>query len=1236
METVNNFIGGLFQDLEYSAQPKGSYRNLLNAVRGVDGTPSNEKGTTLVATVKENYEILKLLELDVDVIIFSTDGTNSEIGILDKNDVYTTYINTTVFKFSKENLISAVAKKNYKGERVAYFTDGVQPVRRVNLDNLPTGDIDKRTKIFLDYSLPQIAVLDITETGTLSTGIYQFAARLVTEDYNKTAFSFISNPCPITNDTAGQGTKAYDGAPPQTPANKSITLNVSNIDTTYKYLEIAVLTYVGEENTLKISLLPIQPIQNRATLSYVFATENQLQAEITFNELLQEAAHYETAQHILQKDNTLLLANLKAVEESLNFQSTANTLIGSYTIEEIHSMDTNDATYYGGSKDSIDSGVSSTFFTDYNKELTAHSKVGYMRGEAYSFALVPIFKGRKFGNAYHIPALAKEITGNDATTGDYNFYKELRAHTSSKRLGAKMSSLRYPSGQGYPDSPIRYHLMPTQMQEPITTVTGSIRVLGVEFTEPVFSEEQLKHIEGYVIVRRHRSDEHKTIVAQGIAQPLMKTGENNAYVTVSPVTGKFPYCNSNMVDIKNRAAFYSPETVITEADMSSVSIVDAVATLKGVNYLVADKRAGASGRKDKYSHCFLNYTHVTSDAGGPVNVSAGTVQYVPKDTGGDNYYLGNDNLKYSLKEVNGYLTFKTDNNLPMNVPLLNGRPEYYFEEKSGTDITSHHLNNQLVKDGTIGDTDRYLYNLVVNRPTQYGEIYEGSYMYVGHRLFSSGVKGPIKLYGGDTFIGKFGVVSSTAEINGKEISQPGIQFRTLNYFPCESTINVNYRHYITALDSEDNIGTVPYFPKNNKLWTKDSTGILQLYPTLGHCKGYNRQYSFVNTSRPFFPKGLDDVEVTDFSNRVIYSDTTVEGEKYDAFRSFLANNYHDIPRDKGGITDIFDFRGTLYIHTVESLFRAMFNERTTQATSSGQVVLGNGGLFPLPSKEILTVDGGYAGTQNKYGSVNTPFGRFFVDQKRQTVFLLNEFPEDISSAGLSKFFLENLVYGNLMSAYDKDGKRWILSTPNFTISFSPLLKSWSSFHSYTGKLMLASGDVLYITEKDNSGIYSMNTGEYGKYFNMETKPFHLEFVVNEGVDTSKVFDNMVLYTSSISPSNIVLQHDVFNTMQFFNDVQNTGEVKTVVPKTFAEEFDELAHDQILVKKKGREFRLAIPFDMVIDIEKSMFDVNNLATDTAYKPRLTDKHLVVRCTYDNFANNRFQVNAIKTHFRILSR
>jgi soluble P-type ATPase len=137
METVNNFIGGLFQDLEYSAQPKGSYRNLLNAVRGVDGTPSNEKGTTLVATVKENYEILKLLELDVDVIIFSTDGTNSEIGILDKNDVYTTYINTTVFKFSKENLISAVAKKNYKGERVAYFTDGVQPVRRVNLDNLP-------------------------------------------------------------------------------------------------------------------------------------------------------------------------------------------------------------------------------------------------------------------------------------------------------------------------------------------------------------------------------------------------------------------------------------------------------------------------------------------------------------------------------------------------------------------------------------------------------------------------------------------------------------------------------------------------------------------------------------------------------------------------------------------------------------------------------------------------------------------------------------------------------------------------------------------------------------------------------------------------------------------------------------------------------------------------------------------------------------------------------------------
>ena len=52
-----------------------------------------------------------------------------------------------------------------------------------------------------------------------------------------------------------QEIKDYQGGEPQTTTSNSITLTVDNIDASFEYIELAVITYIGEENIVSIKSL---------------------------------------------------------------------------------------------------------------------------------------------------------------------------------------------------------------------------------------------------------------------------------------------------------------------------------------------------------------------------------------------------------------------------------------------------------------------------------------------------------------------------------------------------------------------------------------------------------------------------------------------------------------------------------------------------------------------------------------------------------------------------------------------------------------------------------------------------------------------------------------------------------------------------------------------------------------------------------------------------------------------
>ena len=258
-------------------------------------------------------------------------------------------------------------------------------------------------------------------------------------------------------------------------------------------------------------------------------------------------------------------------------------------------------------------------------------------------------------------------------------------------------------------------------------------------------------------------------------------------------------------------------------------------------------------------------------------------------------------------------------------------------------------------------------------------------------------------------------------VNGGE----GEELRAVGYFFVESEVNCNWRHRQVErqLDgSLKNIG-LDYYPHrrlsgiglglfNNFIFpqTEETYGVFDFDPSLGNSTGYNKSYSSQDNigtkiGRPF---GFE--EVTDYPNRTIYSDLSIEGEVSDKFRKFKANNYHDIPKDKGEIINTFTQGNVLYFQTRDAIWRAFVNERTAVPTTSGDIVLGNGGLFPLPSKVLLTLEGGQAGIQHQFAFSQTPYGSMWVDASRGKIFRLSggDSVEEMTIKGMMVWFDENI------------------------------------------------------------------------------------------------------------------------------------------------------------------------------------------------------------------------------------
>ena len=273
---------------------------------------------------------------------------------------------------------------------------------------------------------------------------------------------------------------------------------------------------------------------------------------------------------------------------------------------------------------------------------------------------------------------------------------------------------------------------------------------------------------------------------------------------------------------------------------------------------------------------------------------------------------------------------------------------------------------------------------------------------------------PEGIFGGDTYICRYGVAMGVKPSDPQETSNPQ---RSIYHNIVESQDNINFRHAESAMSN--------YFPataaKEMLKYVGTSSGTESTgeginsgdYTAQDNIK-YNSDYSSVNDIRTAIPLPLKDNALSDFPTRTHRSAKADTSSVIDNYRTFLANQFKDLPKNRGDLWKLASFNNLLYFHMVDSLFAAK-GKQTMSMSDGSEAAVGSGDIFQQDPDELVQTQDGYGGTQSQWAALTTRAGYFFVDRIRGKVFLMQDKLVEISKVGMESWFRENL--GTVLAGY---------------------------------------------------------------------------------------------------------------------------------------------------------------------------------------------------------------------------
>jgi len=318
--------------------------------------------------------------------------------------------------------------------------------------------------------------------------------------------------------------------------------------------------------------------------------------------------------------------------------------------------------------------------------------------------------------------------------------------------------------------------------------------------------------------------------------------------------------------------------------------------------------------------------------------------------------------------------------------------------------------------------------------------------------------------------------------------------------------------------------------------------IFQFFVQSDNWLKYNEEYSKLNDIKPPPPYRSDALTKTEFPTRVIRSAESKETGLRSAWRSFLANDHADLPRNRGDIMKIVPQGGNLIIHTEDALFRT--RGRQEIAVGDERAFLGVGDIFSAPPQELMQLDEGYGGIADPREGLLTKFGYVFADKEARKIHVIGQENRELSNQGLRTWFRDNLdITSQVRMGYDPLQERLLLTdlTQGETLSFNPGL-GWVSFHDMQPTRYLGSRHSLLCVQ--GGSLHEVGTGDYGSY-GSQSGDFSVQFIVRAQQPDAEIPISLFLDALVREDDGTPVEREIFDSIQITNSYQDTGEVPLI-------------------------------------------------------------------------------------------
>lgn len=387
----------------------GQLTYALNAqVSGVEGNAvvyQNEQANEFCFVIPSGFKVIgthQILEIETVIYWLVNPSTGaSEIGkVVNNSCIYQTVINAPCLNFSLNFPILKAVHKITNCTIEVYWTDGLNPRRYIDLNNLPfkqviqgtntdpcnivtTSEIDcNKLNVQPNFSIPLIDYVVVASEGNTTAGTYQFAFQYANALGDAlTSYFSVTDPIPINDPFKVTPDFNY-------LTGKSIQIQVSDIDTTgiYKYFNIAVIKTIN--NISSVDLVGTFQIEG-ATQKILYTGQSKAGITLAIADIFEKFPTYDVAQDLTTVQDVLVWDGLTASERT-SYQKIANQIHLQWVSWRIPPT-------RNGFKD----------------EINAAKYRGYMRDEVYAFDMVVILTNGYQSDRMPIPGrlpVASDLT----------------------------------------------------------------------------------------------------------------------------------------------------------------------------------------------------------------------------------------------------------------------------------------------------------------------------------------------------------------------------------------------------------------------------------------------------------------------------------------------------------------------------------------------------------------------------------------------------------------------------------------------------------------------------------------------------------------------------------------------------------------------------------------------------------------------------------------------------------